>query len=143
MLAFTLIALFNLPAIVSAQAFDYTGKYSIITQAGLALDVEGNDKKKDSVNIVIFTSKPKDLNQHWRIKLDDADGSYYIQNVLTGRYLEVKGGSKSNSAEIIQYKTSQNRSQRWEIIRESSSSSYYFIKNKNLHTIFEIIVYVY
>jgi hypothetical protein len=53
------------------------------------------------------------------------DKKYYIQTLVSRYYLDVKGGSMDNAAEICQAA----RNQKWEVIPSDKHPGYYFIKS--------------
>lgn len=69
-------------------------------------------------------AKMKSVVRYGVIPFDPVDkniteGVYYIRNKLTGKYLDVKGGSSYNGAEIIQYKFHGDPNQQFQIKYEN------------------------
>ncbi|WP_129020976.1 RICIN domain-containing protein [Edaphocola flava] len=64
-----------------------------------------------------------DAFQRFRIlPTGDGDDSYYIQNVRSGKYLDVEGASYANGARIIQWTFNGNNNQKW-YIRNSDGTN--------------------
>jgi hypothetical protein len=57
---------------------------------------------------------PNDKNQRFRlIPTGDGDNSYFIENVNSGLFLDVNGGSTSAGAKVIQWTYNGNNNQKW------------------------------
>jgi hypothetical protein len=106
-------------AIVAGGVFaqtNYSGTYQILTNRGMALDIEGTDKTRDGLRVVTNTSQRNAQSQQWRIARQ-SDGDYTITNVLSGKLMDVSGGSTANGVEVIQYPANRpvSKNQLWRI----------------------------
>ncbi|WP_175410233.1 RICIN domain-containing protein [Streptomyces sp. TRM64462] len=72
-------------------------------------------------------------NQTWLVTDSDEDGYYELRNKLSGKCMDVRGGSKAERAEVIQYacKSTGNANQEWSFIKKNNYTSEYYIVNRN------------
>ncbi|MBQ9021186.1 MAG: RICIN domain-containing protein [Eggerthellaceae bacterium] len=79
------------------------------------LDVSGGSKS-DRANVQIYHANSSDA-QKWRVSVD-ANGTYSIRNVKSGKYLDVSGGTARNSQNVWQYTGNNSKAQQWQIKKD-------------------------
>jgi hypothetical protein len=92
-----------------------------------ALDVAGGSTQ-NSANVQQFDVHGK-KNQQWTFKpsgFHNGSPVYLIVNVKSSRALDVKGSSREDGANVVQYEITGNKNQLWQIFR--TSGPYYRIQ---------------
>ena len=106
------------------------GVYYIQSAVGgrFMLDISGASKR-DGANAQIYASNATNA-QKWRVSRN-ADGTYRLQCLASGKYLDLRGATVRNSQNIWQYTGNGTKAQDWVLTREGTTITIASSINKN------------
>lgn len=67
---------------------------------------------------------------------DEGDGSFFIVSNICGYYLDVRGGSTNDGAEVWVYSQNKLPNQRWML--EDQGNGFYIIRNQNSRKVLDV-----
>ena len=83
-----------------------------------AIDIAGGaTNAKNGTNIQLYEKNSTDA-QKWNV-IYGSDGYYTIQNMATGKYLEVNGSQTHNGANVQLYNSNGSCAQKWQIVKNN------------------------
>ena len=67
-----------------------------------------------------FTITTSQNAQIWKLEYNNADGFYSIQNIGSGKYLDVTGAKVANGSNIQQYTGNGTKAQKWQLVQTNA-----------------------
>ncbi len=103
-------------------------KINIPTNRQMVVGITGNLSDNGAVAKIANWAEVENGDKKYNIKYNQDDGYYTIQNIYSGKVLEVQNGGMKNNTVIWQYEENYTDSQRWKIVKNTDGT--YSLQNK-------------
>lgn len=105
------------------ESFRENKDYQMVSSNGKVADIYGGIVSNMTIgDLVIYTKKTSDKNnQIFRLEYDSPTDSYLIYNPTTRLYLDVRGASSADGADVILFSKNGNCNQRWKVERKPNN----------------------
>ena len=99
----------NLPSFISSKARVKIEKIDWVNKDAVSYGPK-------TVSNSVYNVVNGQTNQRWNIKKTN-DGYYILQNINSGKVLDVEYGSNENGANVIQWYSNNGYNQQWRLVR--------------------------